>query len=296
MTTAPAAIVIRDIERTAELREVEELQKEVWGVEDREVVPALTMIPMLEVGAILVGAFSDGKMVGFVFGFPGHEDGQLILHSDMLAVIPAYRSHGLGYRLKLAQREKALTDGIDTITWTFDPLQALNANLNFRKLGVTSDRYLIDYYGETTSFLHSTGTDRLWVRWELSSERVEQRIEGSEQDTSALADISETLDDEVPALLRITENDEPSSATVELASHMFLEIPADINRIQKENPELARSWRVKTREAFTRALAAGLYVEDFSLVERERQRVGRYLLTAKSDFSTWSLADLTPLT
>jgi len=296
MTTGQAAIVIRDIERTAELREVEELQKEVWGVGDREVLPALAMIPMLEVGAILLGAFADGKMVGFVFGFPGHEDGQLILHSDMLAVIPAYRSHGLGYQLKLAQRERALADGIDTITWTFDPLQALNANLNFRKLGVTSDRYLIDYYGETTSFLHSTGTDRLWVRWELSSERVEQRIEGTWQDTSEPDDISETLCDDVAALLKITENDEPSSATVELASHMFLEIPADLNRVQRENPELARSWRKQTREAFTRALAAGLYVENFSLVERERQRIGRYLLTAKSDFSTWSLADLTPLT
>jgi len=296
MTTGQAAIVIRDIERTAELREVEELQKEVWGVGDREVLPALAMIPMLEVGAVLLGAFADGKMVGFVFGFPGHEDGQLILHSDMLAVIPAYRSHGLGYQLKLAQRERALADGIDTITWTFDPLQALNANLNFRKLGVTSDRYLIDYYGETTSFLHSTGTDRLWVRWELSSERVEQRIEGSGQDTSEPDDISEALCDDVAALLKITENDEPSSATVELASHMFLEIPADLNRVQRENPELAQRWRKSTREAFTRALAAGLYVENFSLVERERQRIGRYLLTAKSDFSTWSLADLTPLT
>jgi predicted GNAT superfamily acetyltransferase len=290
MTIAPAAIVIRDIERIEELRETEELQKTVWGVEDREVVPALAMIPMLEVGAILIGAFAEGKLVGFAFGFPGHEEGCLILHSDMLAVVPAYRSYGLGYQLKLAQRERALASGIDTITWTYDPLQALNANLNFRKLGVTSDRYRVNYYGETSSFLHSTGTDRLWVRWELSSERVEQRIEGNEIE----GDVNPDSDD-IPFLLRVESDDEPSEETVELACQMFLEIPADINSIQKEDPELAVNWRMKTREAFGRALDGGLYVDDFRIVEQKQKRIGRYLLTAKSDFSTWSLADLTPL-
>lgn len=290
MTTEPESIVIRDIERIAELREVEELQKVVWGVEDREVVPGLALIPMLEVGAILVGAFDEEKLVGFVFGFPGHEEGCLTLHSDMLAVIPAYRSYGLGYKLKLAQRKRALASGIDTITWTYDPLQALNANLNFRRLGVTADRYRINYYGETSSFLHSTGTDRLWVRWELSSERVERRIEG--RDIETLAD---TNCDDIPLSLRVGPGDEPSEDIVELASQMLLEIPADINKIQRENPALALSWRLRTREAFTRALDGGLFVDDFFMVQRQQDRVGRYLLRAKSDFSTWSLADLTPL-
>ena len=238
----------------------------------------------------MVGAFAEEKLVGFVFGFPGHEEGCLTLHSDMLAVIPEYRSCGLGYKLKLAQRERALASGIDTITWTYDPLQALNANLNFRRLGVTSDRYRVNYYGETSSFLHSTGTDRLWVRWELSSERVERRLEG--RDIESLANMS---GDDIPLLLRVEPRDEPSEDIVELTSQMLLEIPGDINKIQKENPALALSWRMKTREAFTRALDGGLFVDDFVVVERQQNRVGRYLLTAKSDFSTWSLADLTPL-
>jgi predicted GNAT superfamily acetyltransferase len=208
----------------------------------------------------------------------------------MLAVIPAYRSYGLGYQLKLAQRERALASCIDTITWTYDPLQALNANLNFRKLGVTSDRYRVNYYGETSSFLHSTGTDRLWVRWDLSSERVEQRIEGG-----AIEGQPDSNADDIPLLLRVEPGDEPSKETVELASQMFLEIPVDINTIQKENRDRALNWRMKSREAFTRALAGGLYVEDFGIVTRKQKQVGRYLLSAKSDFSTWSLADLTPL-
>jgi predicted GNAT superfamily acetyltransferase len=103
-----AAIVIRDIDGISEMRAVEDLQKEIWGVEDREIFPALGLVPLKEVGAILIGAFDGDQMVGFVFGFPGLEKGCIILHSDMLAVKFSHRSSGLGYRLKLAQRERAL--------------------------------------------------------------------------------------------------------------------------------------------------------------------------------------------
>src|SRR3977135_2331270 len=155
------SLIIRDITEISEMREVEQLQKDVWGVADREIFPALALVPVIELGGILLGAFVDDRMAGFVVGLPGLEKKRVILHSDMLAVRPEYRSAGLGYKLKLAQRERALANGIDTITWTFDPLESLNAYLNVAKLGVIADRYRVNYYGETTSFLHSVGTDRL---------------------------------------------------------------------------------------------------------------------------------------
>ena len=172
--TPSDVIVFRDIEQLSEMREVERLQKTIWSVEDLDILPALAMRPLIEVGGILIGAFDRDRMVGFVFGFPGHHNGANIIHSDMLGVLPEYRSFSLGYRLKLAQREHALAMGIETITWTFDPLRARNARLNFARLGVTADRYEIDYYGETSSALHRLGTDRLWVTWSLNSERVER--------------------------------------------------------------------------------------------------------------------------
>lgn len=146
---------------------VEELQNTIWNVVDREIVPALHFIPATTVGAILLGAFDGHRLVGFAYGFPGFEDGERIIHSDMLAVLPDYRSQGLGRRLKLAQRDAALAAGVHRITWTFDPLQSRNAHFNFHRLGVTSDRYLRDFYGKTTSPLHRVGTDRLWVVWDL---------------------------------------------------------------------------------------------------------------------------------
>ena len=143
--TTPKTIVIRDIETVDEMREVETLQREIWGVSDLDVVPALALRPQKEVGGILMGGFADGRMIGFVFGFPGILNGEVIIHSDMLGVTSEYRSQNVGYLLKLAQREAALALGVKRITWTFDPLQSRNAHLNFGKLGVIADRYLINY-------------------------------------------------------------------------------------------------------------------------------------------------------
>lgn len=164
--------MIRPLTTIDEFRAVEDLQQKVWHVVDREIVPALHFIPAVAVGAILLGAFDGDRMIGFVYGFPGFEEGHRIIHSDMLAVLPEARGRGLGVALKLAQREAALAKGIDRITWTFDPLQARNAHLNFTRLGATADRYLRDFYGETTSPLHrGIGTDRLWVTWNLRESR-----------------------------------------------------------------------------------------------------------------------------
>jgi predicted GNAT superfamily acetyltransferase len=240
-------IVIRDIETLDEMHEVEQLQREVWGVEDLEIYPALALKPQKEVGATLIGAFAEGRMVGFVFGFPGILDGETIIHSDMLGISPAYRSNNLGYLLKCAQRDAALKLGVKRITWTFDPLQSRNAHFNFSKLGVIADRYYVDYYGVTTSFLHRFGTDRLWVTWLLDKEKVE---------------VSDT--EELPHLVRVGENLEPiSNQEAITASQVAIEIPRELNEHHK-------LWRMATRDAFTRALDQSFVVEGF--------HNGKYLL------------------
>lgn len=266
------SIVIRDITGLAEMREVETLQKQVWGIDDLEVFPALALIPMREVGAVLLGAFDGERMIGFVFGFPGYENGRRILHSDMLAVRPEYRSYGLGYKLKLAQRDRALANGTDTITWTFDPLQALNAHLNIAKLGVIAASYRPNYYGETTSFLHGTGTDRLWVEWSLNSARVRERI--------VLGQTPLPINfDDLPALVRVGEKENPVTSEPDLATDsLVIEIPTDINALRAENAALAGRWRETTRQAFTSSLNAGFLVAEFYRITRHGSAIGAYLL------------------
>ena len=271
MSGVQSVIAIREIESVSELLQVEQLQKEVWGVDDREVFPALAMIPMIQVGGVLLGAFDEEKVIGFSFGFPGFEERKPILHSDMLAVLPAYRSLGLGRQLKLAQRQQALEKGVDTITWTFDPLQSLNANLNFGKLGVVSDRYFVNYYGETTSFLHSTGTDRLWVTWNLKSTWVVDRVE--RHTTNGV------FQQPLPSIVAVDKQEQPVVTFSDLRK-VFLDVPADYNRLLRENHEAAMSWRQATREAFTSALAKGYVVRDFCLVKNDGESFGRYLLVS----------------
>lgn len=171
-------IRISDIDQPAEMRAVEELQKEVWGIPDLDVVPLTHLVAAKEAGGVLIGAFDGDTLVGFVYGFPSFEHGQAAHHSHMLAVKPAYRNLDLGRRLKLAQRDRVKAQGIELISWTFDPLQSLNAHFNFNKLGVIADRYLPDFYGEdAASFLHQTGTDRLWVSWFISRKRREATLD-----------------------------------------------------------------------------------------------------------------------
>ena len=267
--TPPDSIVFRDITELSELREVEHLQKVVWSVDDLDVLPALAMKPLVEVGGILIGAFLDDKMIGFVLGFPGRHDNQHIIHSDMLAVLPEYRSFGLGFRLKLAQRERALERGINTITWTFDPLRAINANLNFARLGVTSNRYEIDYYGQTSSVLQQLGTDRLWVTWALNSERTVARIKTNKP-------IEMSFAPEAVSLVTLGEDQQPVSKDEWSGELALIEIPTTLDELLKGQPALAADWRMATRKAFTQAISAGYIVEDFVLDKQARK--GTYLL------------------
>jgi predicted GNAT superfamily acetyltransferase len=280
MNAAPSSIVIREVASIAEMREVERLQREVWGVADLDIFPALALRPQKDVGAILIGAFSAQKMVGFVFGFPGIHGihgGETIIHSDMLAVSPEFRSYGLGYLLKLAQRDKAIEMGINKITWTYDPLQLLNANLNFGKLGVIADRYDIDYYGETSSFLHNFGTDRLWVTWMLQSERVEDRI----KEASVPKHLNE-LAQQIPAMVRVGADDEPVSVETPFVGSLSIQIPADINRLNQEGSGKAQRWREATRAAFTKAIEYGYTVREFVVTDGASNRFGSYLLNPKT--------------
>jgi chorismate synthase len=281
--TQQRPIIIRDIELISEMRDVESLQKEVWACDDRDIVPLTILAATREIGAILVGAFDRSSLIGFAYSLVGRENQHLVHHSHMLAVRPAYRNVNLGYKLKLAQRDRALAQGITRMTWTFDPLQSLNAHFNFAKLGVVADTYKINFYGETTSsFLHQigSGTDRLWVTWPLDSSRVQERLNTKDQSRTSNLDL-----DRVARLVQVGPNNVPQrSQSSEVASRkdVSIEIPSDINALQRERPELAVMWREATRWAFSEAMASGYQIEDFCGASRNEQPVGVYLLSARS--------------
>ncbi len=101
-------------------------------------------------------------MVGFVYSLPGIKHGrptQLVAHAS--GVLDAYRSAGVGHRLKKLQRERTLAMGLRLVEWTYDPMQALNAHLNFAKLGVVVSEYEVNVYGESSSPLRALQSTRI---------------------------------------------------------------------------------------------------------------------------------------
>ena len=281
-TATEASIVIRDIESAEEVRRVERLQVEVWGVPDLDVVPLSQLVAAKTSGGVLLGAFDGERLIGFAYGFVGYERGRIVHHSHMLAVLPEYRDRDLGFRLKAAQRERVLAQGIDTMTWTFDPLQSLNAHFNFNKLGVVADQYFVDFYGDdASSFLHRNGTDRLWVTWPLASERVRKKLDKTYSAKGTARS---------PALVELDENDRPqcNDLTHRLSGDgALIEIPTNINELERVDFQLASEWRAATRLAFVEALAAGFVVEDFYRMGLPNCQIGAYILGRGKESTSW---------
>ncbi len=286
MNTSPSStIALRPIQTWDEYLAAEELQRAVWQMPDwRDAVPANLLVAVQKNGGIALGAFDGTRLVGLAFSFLGYdhhvEPPQLKQCSHMLAVLPAYQSRQLGVLLKLKQRELTMAEGIRLMTWTYDPLLALNANLNLARLGAIARRYIQNAYGEMTDGLNSgLASDRFEVEWQLDSPRVLERLVGGaprpEWDVlvqQGARPIFETaLDDAAGPRI---QREHP------LEHHRLLvEIPADLARVKSSDPALAREWRMRTREIFMRAFAAGYAATDFVFASRERGRRAAYVLT-----------------
>ena len=275
---------IRDVQSESEFHTIEDIQKEAWGFSDLDTVPAATLMATQHAGGVLLGAFEGDAMIGFAYGFAAYDGGRASIHSHMLAVRPDFRNFQAGFRLKLAQRERVLEKGLDEISWTYDPLQSLNAHLNFAKLGVISQRYIVNFYGEATSSpLHQGfGTDRLWVRWLLNTERV-MALTSKHPHSSAASNSDSDLDmsSSIKVALVTREGDEPGDGDFSRLSgdRCTIEIPYNINALKERDPQAGIAWRNATRKAFLAAIDAGFEVTNFLRVGSNTNPRWFYLLT-----------------
>lgn len=272
-------ITIRPLTTLEDCRQVVQLEKEVWGYTDAEdVVPAPVLIVTIKRGGVLLGSFGPaGQMNGFVYSIPGLKNGRTMQWSHMLGVTAAARSTGVGTLLKLAQRDATLAMGLDLIEWTYDPLQAMNAHLNFAKLGVIVEEYEENIYGESSSLLHrGSPTDRFVAEWHLKEPHVERRTGGTagplvrEASVAAAPIVNPSVDTGrwlAPGGGRLEADDR----------RVLVEIPTGFSEMQAEAPDLALDWRLATRAIFQGYFARGYRAVDFFL-SREARR-GQYLLS-----------------
>jgi predicted GNAT superfamily acetyltransferase len=269
-------MTIRPLHTITEFREVIALEQDIWESsvpEDAVGIPFF--VATLKRGAILLGACDGGRIVGFVYSFPGLKDGRLMQWSHMLGVRPEYRAAGIGRQLKLEQRRLSLAMGIDLMEWTFDPLVAANAHLNFRRLGVVVEDYVVNAYGESASPLHQGApTDRFIAQWRMRSPRVEAVLAGAAVPDSAddFADVPRVNDVE-------RQGDWLACAGFDLArcdARLTVWIPPGFTDMLKREPGAAHAWRMTSREVFSAYLSRGYRVVDFSCAPGADR--GAYLL------------------
>lgn len=262
---------IRILETPQEMEAVVELQQLVWPGDDVEILPVHILRAAVHNGGLVVGAYSQDKLVGFVFGFPGFETtprGLGLIHaSHMAGVHPEFRDTGLGFRLKRAQWQLTRRQGVERITWTYDPLQSRNANLNITKLGAVCNTYIPNYYGQMGDAVNAgVPSDRFKVDWWVNSHRVRRRLG---KNPPRKLDLAHYLGAGTPFVNRTSLNaagfavPQASETPPVEASLLLLEIPADIQAIRSVELELAIAWSQHVRGLFLDLFDQGYLVTDF---------------------------------
>lgn len=280
---------IRTLDRVEDVHAVEKLQREVWPGSEADVVPGHLLLTIEHNGGLLLGAFVDDSLVGFVLGFLGVDTAspervamaRLKHCSHMLGVHPDYRDQGIGLALKLAQRRQLLAQGVRLATWTYDPLQSRNAHLNVRRLGALCRHYIPNAYGEMRDELNQgLPSDRFEVEWWVTSSRVETRVEGTRPPLDLANFLAAGAEKVNPASLDEKDLPHPSQTPASLDGNLLLvEIPPDIDRVKREDIDLAHAWRQHTRELFQSAFEAGYIVTDFVHLAGEQVPRSYYLLS-----------------
>jgi predicted GNAT superfamily acetyltransferase len=233
-------IEIREVTAIEEYDACISLQREVFGLLDLEISPRRHLIVSHQAGGWTLGAFVEGKLVGFVHHLAAVRGDEIFGYSHMMAVAAEFQNHGIGARLKWAQRERALSEGRDFIKWTFEPTRARNAYFNLNRLGVVVREYAVNFYGtdyvtnpaEKAAGVSGVDSDRVFAAWDLRSPRVAALATGAEY--------------RLPA--------EPERT---------IEIPADYSGLLRSDPAAGKLEALRVREEFVKALGDGLVCRAF---------------------------------
>ena len=238
--TLPADVEIREVLSIEEYDACVKLQRAVFGLPDLEISPRRHLIVSRQAGGWTLGAFTEGRLVGFVHHLAAVRGDEIFGYSHMMAVAAEYQNRGVGAQLKWAQRARAVSEGRDFIRWTFEPLRARNAHFNLNRLGVVVREYAVNFYGtdyvtnpaEKAAGATGMDSDRLFASWELRSPRVEAFAAGEQFTLGKPAEV--------------------------------IEIPDDYSALLKSDPDTAKREQLRVREEFLAAFSAGLVCRAFA--------------------------------
>lgn len=250
-----SGVQIRELSEPAELRAVHALYRTIWRTGSADSPVSFEQLrAMTHAGNYAAGAHRDGGLVGACVGFFAAPVGQ-VLHSHVAAVAGDARGRGVGYALKLHQREWALARGLREVTWTFDPLLRRNAYVNLVKLAARPREYLRDFYGELTDAVNAgQGSDRLLVAWDLAAPEVVAACDGRFTGVGT---------DAVPPALSVSTDGRPAPVRVTDGT-VRVPVPEDVEALRRRDPDLARAWRAVVRDVLGGLMSGGARVVGFS--------------------------------
>lgn len=230
---------------------------QVWPREDgAEPLPPELAWAFAHSGNYVAIARSDGDVVGAAIGFRGDDGDGPLLHSHITGVLPQSQGLGVGYQLKQHQRAWALAEGLERVTWTFDPLVARNGYFNVIKLGAQLTHYYVDFYGPMDDGINTGDeTDRCLVTWRVASSRAAAAAAGM----FTTADVAAARAGGAVEVLRRDSAGQPQVLPEE-ADVRLVQVPADVVELRHRDPGLARAWRLALREVLVAAFADGLEV------------------------------------
>lgn len=239
---APAALSA--VETMAEMQQCLDLWNRVWTRADGDIVPLSMLKALVHSGNYLWAYREAGVVAGAALGFLGEVDGQIVLHSHVMAVDRAWRGRGVGSALKHHQRDWCVSRGVSRIRWTYDPLLVPNARLNLDRLGARGIEYVEDFYGALhDAFNAQDRTDRIVVEWDLAAATPEASSSRPQGVVVALDALG------VPRACP-TAADDPRRV-------LSCPLPQDILALRGQHPELAAAWRTAVRIGLGSALRAG---------------------------------------
>lgn len=256
---------IEEMISAAQMEEWQEVDLAVWPGSPLEAVPVHLLVTHQRYGGLLLGARDEaGRMIGILLGFPGVKAGRPVHCSHLLGVLPEWRGCDVGYHLKRRQREWALAQGYDLVTWTFDPLESRNARLNIAKLGGIVREYSANLYGVGRDGLNlGLETDRFTISWHIGHHAVAERLAGQ----SPMIQVDDLRAAGIPLLTRtdVSATPDPYLVLREIQSGdgmepALIEAPANFQAIKRADPGAARAWREGLRAVFPPLFARGLAV------------------------------------
>jgi predicted GNAT superfamily acetyltransferase len=240
-----------------EARDAVHALAQIWPRQDgKEPLPPELAWVFAHSGNYVAIARTAGETVGAAIGFRGEDEDGVHLHSHIAGVLPQWQGSNVGYLLKQHQRTWAMQRGIDRITWTFDPLVARNAYFNVVKLGSHLTRYYVDFYGPMDDGINDGDeTDRCLATWRLNGPAALVAAAGR----FAPADLAGHRAAGAVDVLARSGSGAPE-LTSSTAPVRLLQLPRDIVGMRRDDPQLARAWRLSLREAMTDAFRDGLEV------------------------------------